>query len=189
MAKKEVPEDEGPSQEWLASYADAMTLLLAFFIMMFAFALIDEGKFFDFKVGVVAALGIPDPLTDNTDSILAKGTGITPEAGLTPLTPSESQDLYRAETLEELREKGTATVEDAETLRELIQEGVDLAGATDVVEVGVDERGVFVRFSERVLFASGSADVDQEGLIDFIQGVVDHRHTDRLGRLADGECE
>ncbi|MEM7273208.1 MAG: flagellar motor protein MotB [Actinomycetota bacterium] len=165
MAKKELPEDEGPSQEWLASYADAMTLLLAFFIMMFAFALIDEGKFFDFKVGVVAALGIPDPLTDNTDSILSKGTGITPDVGLTPLTPSESQELYRAETLAEIVADGTVTADEAEALREAIQLGIDGAGATDLVEVGVDERGVFIKFAERVLFGSGSAELDDDGLI------------------------
>lgn len=165
MAKKEVPEDEGPSQEWLASYADAMTLLLAFFILMFAFALVDEGKFFDFKVGVIAALGIPDPLTDNTSSILSDGTGVTDSVGLNPLTPSDDQELYQAGTLAEFEEKGTATVEDAEALRELIQVGIDAAGAGDEVVVDVDERGVFIRFSERVLFSSGSAELDEDGLI------------------------
>ena len=188
MAKKEVPEDEGPSQEWLASYADAMTLLLAFFIMMFAFALIDEGKFFDFKVGVVAALGIPDPLTDNTDSILEKGSGISPEVGLTPLTPSESQELSMSELLNRLQEAGEVTEENAEELRELLELEVEVAGAAEFVEVGIDERGVFIRFTNRVLFNSGSADLENEGLLvlakvanvlDFIDNYLEvEGHTD-----------
>ncbi len=165
MARKEVPEDEGPSQEWLASYADAMTLLLAFFIMMFAFALVDEGKYFDFKVGVMAALGIPDPLTDNTDSILEKGTGVTPEVGLTPLTPSEAQELNEADLREKLDNAGTVTVENAEDLKDLLDQQFALAGAGEYVEVGIDDRGVFIRFDGRILFGSGQAALDDDGLI------------------------
>ena len=37
--------DEGPSKAWLDSYADAMTLLLAFFVLLYAFSLLDEKKF------------------------------------------------------------------------------------------------------------------------------------------------
>lgn len=165
MAKKELPEDEGVSQEWLASYADAMTLLLAFFIMMFAFALVDEAKYFDFKVGVTAALGVPDPLTDNTDSILAKGTGITPEVGLTPLTPSEAQELAEEDLRDKISEAGTVTVDNAEDLKDYLELEFELAGAGEYVEVGIDERGVFIRFDGRVLFDSGEAELDEDGLI------------------------
>lgn len=165
MAKKELPEDEGVSQEWLASYADAMTLLLAFFIMMFAFALIDEGKYFDFKVGVMAALGVPDPLTDNTDSILEKGTGITPEIGLTPLTPSEAQELAVEDLREAISAAGTITAENADELRDYLELQFELAGAGEYVDVGIDERGVFIRFDGRVLFESGRAELDENGLI------------------------
>ena len=65
----------------MESYADAMTLLLAFFIMMFAFALVDETKFFDFRVGMVTALGIPSPVTEHAESILLDGSGIAPTLG------------------------------------------------------------------------------------------------------------
>ena len=102
MARDDVPEDDGPSQEWLASYADAMTLLLAFFIMMFAFALIDEEKFEDFKVGVAAALGVPDPATQNTDSILSAGQGITPEIGFTPIDSNASAEAEAEKAKESL---------------------------------------------------------------------------------------
>lgn len=161
MAKKKkvVEEDEGPSQEWLASYADAMTLLLAFFIMMFAFALVDEGKFFDFKVGVTAALGIPDPLTDNTASILSDGTGNFPEIGFTPATPTPEEAEELEELEEALAEAGEVTAENIEDLRQLLERRFELAGASEFVQVGIDERGVFIRFDGRVLFESGSADI------------------------------
>ncbi|MEM8926225.1 MAG: flagellar motor protein MotB [Actinomycetota bacterium] len=183
----EVEEDEGPSQEWLASYADAMTLLLAFFIMMFAFALIDEEKFDDFKVGMSAALGIPDPATQNTDSILNDGSGITPEIGFTPIGASV-EDQEREAAIEALEAAGMITPESAEALRDLLESEFDRVGASEVVDVGIDERGVFIRFDGRVLFASGSAELDADGLalLDVaadVLAVVDNRleiegHTD-----------
>jgi chemotaxis protein MotB len=162
--KKAAEEDEGPSQEWLASYADAMTLLLAFFIMMFAFALIDEGKFFDFKVGVVAALGVPDPLTDNTASILGQGTGNFPEVGFVPVTPTDAQEQSIEELTEQLSAAGEVTAGNADDLAELLRQKFELAGASEFVDVGVDERGVFIRFADHVLFDSNEADLDEAGL-------------------------
>ena len=41
--------DDGPSKAWLDSYADAMTLLLAFFVLLYAFSLLDEKKFAEFE--------------------------------------------------------------------------------------------------------------------------------------------
>lgn len=164
MAKNPPPEDEGPSQEWLASYADAMTLLLAFFIMMFAFALIDEGKYFDFKVGVMAALGVPDPLTDNTDSILSKGTGVMPEIGLTPVSQSPAEAEAEMELKEALAAAGLITPDNAEDLEKLLESRFAAAGAAEYVDVGIDERGVYIRFDGRVLFPSGQAKLDDEGL-------------------------
>jgi len=164
MAKKEVPEDEGPSQEWLASYADAMTLLLAFFIMMFAFALVDEGKFFDFKVGVTAAFGIPDPVTDYTESILAKGTGIAPELGPVPI-PRDEAAMAAAEELEEaLEASGLITPENALKLKKVLEDEFERLGASDIVDVGIDERGVFIRFDGQVLFASNRTELNADGL-------------------------
>ncbi len=188
MAKKELPEDEGPSQAWLASYADAMTLLLAFFIMMFAFALIDEGKYFDFKVGVMAAFGVPNPLTDNTDSILAQGTGVMPDLGFIPIPPSEEEAEAAEENRQALSEAGMVTPENVEDLQQLLTQEFAAAGAAEFVDVGIDERGVFIRFDGRVLFESGRADLDNNGLTLLataadVLGVIDNRlevegHTD-----------
>ncbi len=163
MPRKPVEEDEGPSQEWLASYADAMTLLLAFFIMMFAFALVDEGKFFDLKVGVVAALGVPDPVTDNTESILSNGKGIAPTIGLSTVASSDVETRIRQQ-IKDLSDLGTVTADNALDVKQLLEDRFEAVGASDLVEVGIDERGVFIRFEGRVLFASGSAVVTDESL-------------------------
>jgi len=149
-----IEEDEGPSKAWMESYADAMTLLLAFFIMMFAFALVDETKFFDFKVGMVTALGIPSPVTDHAESILLDGSGIAPTLGDNMIPADDLAD----DTTPGTGADGTVTPENAEEVRDAIEARFDIIGASEFVNVEVDERGVVIRFDSRILFPSGSAD-------------------------------
>ena len=163
MPKRQPPaieEDEGPSKAWMESYADAMTLLLAFFIMMFAFALVDETKFFDFKVGMVTALGIPSPVTEHAESILLDGSGIAPTLGDNMIPADDLADDTTVSTGE-----GTITPENAEEVRQLIEQQFDILGASEYVSVEIDERGVVIRFDSRILFPSGSADFSADAPI------------------------
>lgn len=155
MAKKEVEEDPPIDDSWLASYADAMTLLMAFFIMMFAFALVDEQKFLELKVGVVAALGVADPVTDNTSSILGEGQGIAPEIGLGAVPSSQVEALMRS-VEDALKTDGTVTPDNVEEVKEYLEATYDLAGIADFVGVEITARGIVVRFESRLLFDSGA---------------------------------
>ncbi len=163
---KAVEEDEGPDKAWMESYADAMTLLLAFFIMLFAFALVDETKFFDFKVGMVAALGVSDPFNEQADSLLESGTGIAPTLGMATI----SSESYRneIETREaELEAEGTVTAENVEEVRSLLEARFEERGVAPFVAVDIDDRGVVIRYDGQVLFESGSADMgtDSDALL------------------------
>jgi len=48
--KKEKPQEE--SEDWLVTYADAITLLMAFFVIFFAISKVDQGKFDQMKEGI-----------------------------------------------------------------------------------------------------------------------------------------
>jgi chemotaxis protein MotB len=163
---KAVEEDEGPDKSWMESYADAMTLLLAFFIMLFAFALVDETKFFDFKVGMVTAIGVSDPINERADSLLESGNGVTSALGVATI----SSESYRNEIESkenELEVEGTVTAENVEEVRSLLEAKFDERGAAPFVAVDIDERGVVIRYDGQVLFESGSADlgVDSDALL------------------------
>jgi chemotaxis protein MotB len=173
----------------MESYADAMTLLLAFFVMMFAFALVDERKFFDFKVGMVQALGISNPINDDPSGLLFSGSGIAEVPG-TLAVPTEAvrELITEAEHVGELG--GEVTPERAEDLRAVLQEALDRVGAGEYVTVELDQRGVVIRFDNRVLFPSGSDRLTGEGSFVLSQvaavlGIVDNivdveGHTDSV---------
>jgi len=48
---------EPPNEDWLTTYADAITLLMAFFVLMFSISEIKQEKFLEFKTAIDAALG------------------------------------------------------------------------------------------------------------------------------------
>ncbi len=73
--------EEGGGEAWLTTYADAITLLMAFFMMLYAMSQIDEVKF----KGLVA--GFAEPFGNDTigasagkDNILPSGAGIVGDA-------------------------------------------------------------------------------------------------------------
>ncbi|MDP9108303.1 MAG: flagellar motor protein MotD, partial [Pseudomonadota bacterium] len=44
-ARKRPEEDEASHERWLISYADFITLLFAFFVVMYAISSVNEGKY------------------------------------------------------------------------------------------------------------------------------------------------
>ncbi len=153
-----VEEDEGPDKSWMESYADAMTLLLAFFIMLFAFALVDETKFYDFRVGMVTALGVSDPVNERADSLLESGNGIALTVGLSTMPTEEIRNQIDSGE-EDVENTGSISAENIEEVRELLELKFAQIGASGLVRVDIDERGVVIRYDGRVLFNSGSADL------------------------------
>ncbi|MDO9189000.1 MAG: flagellar motor protein MotB, partial [Sulfurimicrobium sp.] len=45
MARKKKPEEHENHERWLVSYADFITLLFAFFVVMYAISSLNEGKY------------------------------------------------------------------------------------------------------------------------------------------------
>ncbi|MCB1871412.1 MAG: flagellar motor protein MotD, partial [Gammaproteobacteria bacterium] len=45
MARRKRPEEQSNHDRWLVSYADFITLLFAFFVVMYSISSINEGKY------------------------------------------------------------------------------------------------------------------------------------------------
>ena len=57
MAKKPPPPDEPPDESWMATFADAITLLMAIFVMLLTFAEYDIPAFDDAAAAIAERVG------------------------------------------------------------------------------------------------------------------------------------
>lgn len=136
-AGSDEPEDLQP---WLVTYADMTTLLLCFFVLLFAMSTLSVQKF-------ERALGS-----------LQGALGIFPGAVMPrPSEPYEELDLqdFQKRLLEmEMREM--------EVHWRRFQEELRQAGVGDRVSVELEERGIIIRFADTVLFDIGRAELRQD---------------------------
>lgn len=165
MPKHKCPEPEPDnSKAWLDSYADAMTLLLAFFILLFAFSLVDQKKFQEFRAGVHLAAGKAAPTLDGGDGILDLGTGISAMVVTPPVLIDGEKADVQPEVEEVIEGLGEVDEEEAPELFELLEERLAAIGATGFVELERSPRGVVVRMDSTVLYQSGSAQIVPDGV-------------------------
>lgn len=87
MAKKKHEEHEN-HERWLVSYADFITLLFAFFVVMYSISSVNEGKFRTVSDSIKAAL---NPV-------------VSPSSNLMPFTIGQNKALALKPTIEDARE-------------------------------------------------------------------------------------
>ena len=193
MRKEKAPipaEDDGPSKAWLDSYADAMTLLLAFFVLLYAFSLLDEKKFAEFKYGVEQAFSFSSPAVPEGTGFLDEGVGINENAGQLAVVPADVQNEIDA-LLDEIAADQQVTPDEVEALREAVEAALKAAAVQlDLFQVETDPRGVVVTLDETLLFPSGSARIDDaaapalgaiaEVLADLDNQILVEGHTDSV---------
>jgi chemotaxis protein MotB len=157
--KKHADHEEHENHErWLITYADMITLLMAFFVMMYGLSILDLKKFSEFKAGVATQLG-RSPITPGGQGILVGGSGIA-EAAAPPIGSGHKDGAGDAPEV-----TGDANRQDLNELAQNVEKNLREAGAsTDEVAITTDPRGLVVEITSRVLFRSGSAFLEREGL-------------------------
>jgi chemotaxis protein MotB len=117
---------------WQATYGDIVTLVLTFFILMFAFSSIDAQKYVQIANSLKGALG-------GNVGVLNAGTSVTPEGSMTAIVPPNYNRIM--EQLKSILEKSQA------------KENVEVRG---------DGKEITVSFKEKLFFRIGSADILKE---------------------------
>jgi chemotaxis protein MotB len=145
MARKKYHEEKDDHDRWLVSYADFMTLLFAFFVVMYALSSINEGKYRVLSNALTGAFGKIVPSTgkipDAPDALEAQ----TFKLKSIPILKQKNQEILHKE-----REKMTAIARDIlAVLEPLVREGK--------VQVAQTSRGVTIEINASVLFAPGEA--------------------------------
>lgn len=140
MAKEKCPECKSGAPEWMATYGDLVTLLMCFFVLLFAFSSIDAAKFQAVMQSFQGSAGI-----------LSGGKSLS-EAPLVfdgmPESQTSSQSVIEQNKLESLKEQ--------------IEEFLEKNQMGGMVDVELEDRGLVIRFKDNVLFDPGSA-VIKEG--------------------------
>ncbi len=146
MARKTYDErqDEAHDRDrWIVSYADFITLLFAFFVVMYAMSSVNEGKYRDFSDALGTAFGV-NPLA-------------RPDFGVVPPAPPAIGMKRRSSDLALRRDKEALTgiARDLQKLlAPLVRDGT--------VRVTQNGRGVVVEINASVLFAPGDARLTEQ---------------------------
>ncbi len=138
------------NDRWLVSYADFMTLLFAFFVVMYALSSVSEGKYSALK----------NSLGDAFAGIGAGAPAAQPPAGAASMPELPMRRFARAAQTEEGQRRQREQREQREQMQGIAQ---DILGVLDSlvqdghVKVTQSIRGISVEINAAVLFASGQA--------------------------------
>jgi chemotaxis protein MotB len=148
MAKKKHEEHEN-HERWLVSYADFITLLFAFFVVMYSVSAVNEGKFRTVSESIKAAL---HPIASPPTSNLAFNLGQERLSLIKPNLPGTKEVAVRR-------------------LRELVK---SMGAASQFALIHMMERldgSIVITIPDQVLFNSGEAAIKPEAL-PFLQGLA-----------------
>lgn len=166
MARRKKQEEEHENLErWLVSYADFITLLFAFFVVMYAISSLNEGKY------RVMADSIVEAFQDNNKESaklihlgakypeLLQGKGQPIGVGQ-PKRDNDAKDAKKAETREKMKKIATNVME---AMAPLVRSGQ--------VKVTQSSKGITLEINASVLFSSGDARL-QPGSLQLLAAVA-----------------
>ena len=175
------PKCEEGLPAWLATFADLMSLLMCFFVLLLSFAEIDAIRFKKMAESMKDAFGVQREIPANEivmgTSVIKQEFSPSTVQEPTPIneirqqtTDVEQQNLKVNDALKQaVAEKIQQEVEQqAEDLREKLKKEIE----EGLVTVETEERKIIIRIQEKGSFPSGSASL-QKGFDEVMQRISD----------------
>lgn len=174
MSAAEAEAEAGGLPGWVMTFADLMTLLMCFYVLMLSFSEMDVAKFKELAGSVQNAFGVQNEIEVKT---MPRGTSIIARE-FSPGRPEPTAvntvrqftinsnmntldvgtDPERLEELEELEREERMARELAEALRQRLEEEI----ANGNLLVREEDSDVVIQILEQDSFASGEADVQAD---------------------------
>jgi chemotaxis protein MotB len=156
-------EEPGHADErWLVSYADMITLLMAMFLVMWSMASVNTSKFESLAASLREAFsgkilpGGEAVMQPGNQSKAEQASPQPPIPTIVPVTSPESSNQSDGQRSDAPKREN----EDLQKLKKQIDQWTEEHGLSTQVQTTVARRGLVVTvLTDRVLFASGSADV------------------------------
>jgi len=148
----------GPSRDrWLVSYADFVTLLLAFFVTIYAISQLDNSKLIQAQQSIHRALNAP---------VFLGGFPLEPEVGDLS-NPGAKGDLPAAS----LRASSPTQIEE---VAQIVQQTLGNQADTRDIRLMITGRGLVIHLPEFLFFASGEAQIrpDAYTLLDSLAAIL-----------------
>lgn len=160
MARKKKHEEHENHERWLVSYADFITLLFAFFVVMYAISSINEGKYRVLSDSIVEAfkntptsekvIYIQNPLPQGATDSKTPIPQIIPMNKPPAPQPVETEKIQRRENM-----KSVAT-DILKVMDQLVKNGQ--------VKVTESNRGISIEINASLLFDTAKADLHAESI-------------------------
>ncbi|EXI81457.1 MAG: Chemotaxis protein MotB [Candidatus Accumulibacter appositus] len=140
--RKRAEEGQENHERWLVSYADFITLLFAFFVVMYALSSVNEGKYRILSDSMISAFrNVPVNSSGQLALIVP-----TPAPAAKPSLASKTQDAVKQKQRESMR---SIAKDILEVMAPLVEQGK--------VRVLETSRGVTIEINDSILFSPGQA--------------------------------
>jgi chemotaxis protein MotB len=155
MSRRRKPrvEETENHERWLVSYADFITLLFAFFVVMYAISSVNEGKYRVLSDTLVDAFSTP-PKANKPIQIGKTQTQLSPPDKKTEVVDKPQPVIQPPKpSINENRMQ-----EIAERVKDVMQPLID----QDLIKIDFNKLWVEVEMNTSILFASGSSELEPE---------------------------
>jgi len=156
MARRKKPEEHENLERWLVSYADFITLLFAFFVVMYSISSINEGKYrvlsdsisnaFTGQAAVIKPIKMGEPIKAPIKSVINQPSD---NAARVPPRTTTQPPVENPADEQQARELNRVADEVDSGLKELIDQ--------NIISVNRDKAWVEIEINTSILFGSGSA--------------------------------
>lgn len=187
MVNRRPSRDEGGGYSWMDTYGDMVTLLLTFFVLLFAFSSVNEDKWRGLvqaftgtpplkSIAAVDMLTLPDFSKDlpsaylNLDGMLIGGKEAEADKDTEPkeFTPEQLAQLVIPVSAQQREVMQSSQYQQNEAKFSLLFERLVLYiqtnGLEDMLFASRDMESIYLRVAAGVLFESGKADIRPEAL-------------------------
>ncbi len=157
MARKKRHEEHENLERWLVSYADFITLLFAFFVVMYSISSINEGKYRVLSDTMVAAFNTPpktmQPIQVGEQGVSGPPSPVTSEHATPTMQPGVIQQLAQTARSSDM---GHIANDFEHALAPMIKAGL--------INVKHNDLWVEIEINTSILFDSGSATLENDAV-------------------------
>lgn len=154
IRRKPIEDDEESPERWLVSYADFITLLFAFFVVMYSISSVNKSKYNDLTSSMDSAFSGTNP-TDTKGQVKNKNSENKIKGQQsTIIKPLPLSHLYQEKLRRERESMTSMGMNLSNTLAPLIND--------DKVRISQTNRGIRIDINDSLLFTPGSADIAKE---------------------------